>query len=62
MGSFMESDVPQRDIPRLINLYQAGKLPLDALLSLSIAFEEINQGFGRLAQGSAVRQLIRFYS
>jgi Zn-dependent alcohol dehydrogenase len=62
MGSFMGSAVPQRDIPRLINLYQAGKLPLDALLSPSIALEEINQGFDRLAQGSAVRQLIRFYS
>ena len=62
MGSFMGSAVPQRDIPRLISLYQAGKLPLDALLSPSISLEEINQGFDRLAQGTAIRQLIRFAS
>jgi alcohol dehydrogenase len=62
MGSFMGSAVPQRDIPRLISLYQAGKLPLDALLSPSISLEEINQGFDRLARGTAIRQLIRFAS
>ncbi|HEV2663216.1 MAG TPA: zinc-binding dehydrogenase, partial [Ktedonobacteraceae bacterium] len=62
LGSFMGSAIPQRDIPRLIHLYQAGKLPLDALLSPSISLEEINQGFDRLAQGTAVRQLIRFAS
>jgi alcohol dehydrogenase len=59
-GSFMGSAVPRRDIPRLASLYQAGKLPLDELLSPSISLEEINIGFDRLAQGSAIRQLIRF--
>ncbi|MBV9617032.1 MAG: zinc-dependent alcohol dehydrogenase family protein [Ktedonobacteraceae bacterium] len=60
MGSFMGSAIPRRDIPRLISLYQAGKLPLDMLLSPSLALGEINEGFDRLAQGTAVRQLLRF--
>lgn len=59
-GSFMGSAVPRRDIPRLIQLYLAGKLPLDELLSPSIALDEINTGFDLLAQGKAVRQLVRF--
>ena len=59
-GSFMGSAVPKRDIPRLMHLYQAGKLPVDELLSPSIALDEINEGFDRLAQGQAVRQLIHF--
>lgn len=59
-GSFMGSSVPRRDIPRLINLYLAGKLPIDELLSPSIPLNDINTGFDRLAQGSAVRQLISF--
>lgn len=58
-GSFMGSAVPRRDIPRLIQLYQAGKLPLDELLSPSIPLDEINTGFDRLAQGSVVRQLLQ---
>ncbi|GHO51323.1 zinc-binding dehydrogenase [Ktedonospora formicarum] len=60
LGSFMGSAVPRRDISRLAHLYQAGKLPLDELLSPSITLEEINIGFDRLAQGVAIRQLIRF--
>jgi len=59
-GSFMGSAVPRRDIPRLIGLYQAGLLPVDALVTRSIALEEINAGFDALAAGDAVRQIIRF--
>lgn len=57
-GSFMGSAVPRRDIPRLLALYQAGKLPIDELLSPSITLDEINTGFDRLAQGLAIRQLL----
>lgn len=59
-GSFMGSAVPRRDIPRFIELYRAGLLPVDALLSRTIALEEINAGFDALAAGEAVRQLITF--
>jgi alcohol dehydrogenase len=59
-GSFMGSAVPRRDIPRLINLYQAGLLPVDELLSPSITLDEINEGFDRLAQGSVIRQLVHY--
>jgi alcohol dehydrogenase len=58
LGSFMGSSIPRRDIPRLIDLYMAGKLPVDDLLSPAIDLEDINTGFDRLAQGSAVRQLL----
>jgi alcohol dehydrogenase len=60
-GSFMGSAIPRRDIPRLIQLYQAGKLPLDELLSPAISLDEINTGFDHLAQGSVVRQLLHFH-
>jgi alcohol dehydrogenase len=59
-GSFMGSAVPRRDIPRLINLYQSGKLPIDELISPSLTLNQVNTGFDRLAQGSAIRQLIHF--
>ena len=59
-GSFMGLAVPRCDIPRLLNLYLAGKLPVDELLSPSISLDESNEGFGRLAQGKVVRQLIQF--
>jgi alcohol dehydrogenase len=59
-GSFMGSAVPSRDIPRFIELYRTGRLPIDRLLSDSIRLEDLNEGFDRLAEGSVVRQMVRF--
>jgi alcohol dehydrogenase len=59
-GSYMGSAVPRRDVPRMIDLYRSGALPVDALLSPSISLEDINTGFDRLADGSAIRQLVTF--
>lgn len=59
-GSYMGSSVPRRDIPRYIDMYQAGVLPVDKLHTHSLRLEEINAGFDRLAQGQAVRQIIDF--
>jgi alcohol dehydrogenase len=59
-GSFMGSAVPSRDIPRFIELYRTGRLPIDRLLSDTIRLEDLNEGFDRLAEGSVVRQMVRF--
>ena len=32
-GSYIGSCVPQRDVPRIIALFQAGRLPVDRLLT-----------------------------
>jgi len=59
-GSFLGSAVPQRDLPRYIALYQAGRLPIDKLVTHRIKLDEINLGFDRLANGEAIRQVIVF--
>jgi alcohol dehydrogenase len=59
-GSFMGSSVPRRDIPRYMALHQSDKLPIDLLVTRSIPLEAINEGFDALAEGRAVRQLLRF--
>jgi len=59
-GSYMGSCVPRRDIPRYIGMYQAGILPVDKLHTHTLRLEEINDGFDRLAQAQAVRQIISF--
>jgi Zn-dependent alcohol dehydrogenase len=58
LGSYMGSSVPRRDVPRMIGLYQAGKLPVDLLVTGSIPLEDINIGLDRLATGEAVRQVV----
>ncbi|HEX2116038.1 MAG TPA: zinc-dependent alcohol dehydrogenase family protein [Alphaproteobacteria bacterium] len=59
-GSYIGSCVPLRDLPRYIALYRQGRLPVDRLLSDRLKLEEINEGFDRLAEGKAVRQVIVF--
>ncbi len=57
-GSYMGSCSPRHDIPRFIELYRQGRLPVDRLRSGRIALEDINAGFDRLADGAAVRQIL----
>jgi Zn-dependent alcohol dehydrogenase len=59
-GSYLGSAVPALEIPRLIELYKAGLLPVDRLLTHRLALDEVNEGFDRLARGEAVRQAIVF--
>ncbi|NYH11872.1 MULTISPECIES: zinc-dependent alcohol dehydrogenase family protein [Pseudomonas] len=59
-GSYIGTCVPLRDIPRFIELYRDGRLPVDRLLSGRLKLDDINEGFDRLHDGSAVRQVIEF--
>jgi Zn-dependent alcohol dehydrogenase len=59
-GSFMGSSVARRDIPRYVALWRAGRLPVERLVTGTMALDGLNAGFDRLANGEAVRQLCRF--
>lgn len=58
MGSYLGGHVPKLDIPEYIALYQAGRLPVDRLLTHRLGLDEINLGFERLAAGEAIRQVV----
>jgi alcohol dehydrogenase len=59
-GSYIGTCVPARDLPRYIELYRRGKLPVDRLMSGRLKLDEINIGFDRLREGQAVRQVVVF--
>ncbi|MGE0582168.1 MAG: zinc-dependent alcohol dehydrogenase family protein [Steroidobacteraceae bacterium] len=59
-GSYLGGAVPARDIPRYIDWYRAGRLPVGRLLSHRLALDGLNAGFDRLARGEAVRQVVLF--
>ncbi|MFT5449165.1 MAG: alcohol dehydrogenase [Gammaproteobacteria bacterium] len=58
LGSSMGSCVPVRDIPRFISLFQQGRLPVDRLIDARIGFDQVNEGFDKLASGEVVRQIL----
>ena len=59
-GSYIGTCVPSRDLPRYIELYQGGKLPVNKLMSGRMKLEQINEGFDLLHEGKAVRQVVTF--
>jgi len=59
-GSYIGTCVPQRDLPRYIDLYLRGKLPVDRLMTGRLALDQINEGFDQLHEGRAVRQVVAF--
>ncbi|WP_348983326.1 MULTISPECIES: zinc-binding dehydrogenase [unclassified Micrococcus] len=60
VGSYLGSAVPQRDIPRFVELWRAGRLPIERLISSHISLEDINQAMDRLDSGAEMRQVILF--
>jgi len=58
IGSYLGSAVPARDIPRFVELWRSGRLPVESLVSSTIELDQINEGMDRLADGHAVRQII----
>jgi alcohol dehydrogenase len=59
-GSYIGSAVPARDIPRYIDLYKKGRLPVDRLKGVPLSLNDINEGFEKLAAGTSMREIIVF--
>lgn len=59
-GSYLGSGVPALDIPRYIDLYKNGKLPVDMLLGKTFTLDRINEGLDHLASGTGLRDAIVF--
>ncbi|WP_374928888.1 alcohol dehydrogenase catalytic domain-containing protein [Kytococcus sedentarius] len=57
-GSYLGSAVPQRDIPRFVDLWRQGRLPVERLISSHIGLEDINLAMDRLEAGEELRQVI----
>lgn len=58
VGSYMGSAVPSRDIPKFVDLWRAGRLPVERLISTTVRLDDINHAFDQLASGSVLRQVI----
>jgi S-(hydroxymethyl)glutathione dehydrogenase/alcohol dehydrogenase len=57
-GTLFGSANPQYDIPKMLDLYRAGDLKLDELITRQYRLEEINQGYQDLLDGKNVRGVI----
>jgi Zn-dependent alcohol dehydrogenase len=60
MGSAMGSTRLSVDVPRLVELYQGGRLKLDELITGRYPLEEINEAIESMERGEALRNVIVF--
>ena len=59
-GSLMGSNRFPVDMPRLVDMYMAGKLKLDQMISQRIKLGEVNEGFADMKRGELARSVIVF--
>ena len=57
-GSWGGATQPDRDIPRMFELFKKAKIPLDTLLTKRYKLEEINEALNDLESGKVFRPLI----
>ncbi|MFD0853098.1 zinc-binding dehydrogenase, partial [Actinomadura adrarensis] len=54
-----ESDL-KREVPRFVDLWRAGRLDIDGLITRRIRFEELGDAIRALEKGDVVRQVVIF--
>ena len=59
-GSLMGSNRFRVDMPRLVDFYLQGRLPLADMVSARIKLAQINDGFAALKQGGISRHVVVF--
>ncbi|MEE1737790.1 zinc-binding dehydrogenase [Streptomyces sp. BE147] len=58
LGSYMGDAVPRRDIPRFLDLWRAGLMPVELMHTGTLPLTGINDAMEELASGRAIRQVI----
>ena len=59
-GSVQGEITPFVDVPRFVDMFMEGKLPIDKLITRTCSLGEINEGFEALEKGETIRSVIRF--
>ena len=59
-GSMMGSNRFRTDIPRLLAMYLDGRLDLDAMMTRTLALDEVNDGYELMKRGAVSRSVIAF--
>ncbi|NYI72040.1 S-(hydroxymethyl)mycothiol dehydrogenase [Naumannella cuiyingiana] len=50
--------LPERDFPMLVDLYQQGRLDLDAFVTEEIGLDQVEQAFARMHDGDVLRSVV----
>jgi S-(hydroxymethyl)glutathione dehydrogenase/alcohol dehydrogenase len=57
-GSYYGGAHPQSDMPKLLELWQAGKLPIDKLITRRYKLDQVNEAYDALLKGEVARSVL----
>ncbi|GAA2402210.1 NDMA-dependent alcohol dehydrogenase [Actinomadura vinacea] len=60
VGCIFGNANPRRDIPRLLRLYEEGRLKLDELVTATYTLDGVNQGYQDMREGKNLRGMITY--
>lgn len=58
LGSIYGSARPERDFPKILDLFRAGRLPLERLVSHRLPLEDVERAFALMNAGDALRVVL----
>lgn len=58
LGSIYGSSRPERDFPKILDVYLSGRLPLDRLVSHRLPLEDVDHAFALMNSGEALRVVL----
>jgi S-(hydroxymethyl)glutathione dehydrogenase/alcohol dehydrogenase len=59
-GTYYGSANIRRDFPRLLDLWRAGRLDLDGMITRRLTIDDVNDAFDAMQSGDVIRQVINF--
>jgi Zn-dependent alcohol dehydrogenase len=60
MGTVFGSQSPRVQVPNLLNLFEAGHLQIDEIITREYSLDEVQQGYEDQAAGSIIRGVVKF--
>jgi S-(hydroxymethyl)glutathione dehydrogenase/alcohol dehydrogenase len=60
LGTIFGSANPQADIPKVLQMYEAGKIKLDELITRTYKLEDVNEAYSDMLEGKNIRGVVMF--
>jgi len=60
MGTVFGSQSPRVQVPNLLNLFEAGQLKIDEIITREYSLDEVQQGYEDQAAGTIIRGVVKF--
>jgi S-(hydroxymethyl)glutathione dehydrogenase/alcohol dehydrogenase len=60
LGTVFGSQSPRVQVPNLLNLFEAGQLKIDEIITQEYTLDQVQQGYEDQAAGTIIRGVVKF--